>query len=119
MPWPIWQDMVTEYGYSGGYQTVQRFIGKLRGSQGPEPVGIITTAPGEESQVDYGTGPMVRDAQTGQVPADATIRDDAGLQPQSGSIIGIPFEQPHVGPSCMKRPFVGWVAAAGSWFSIT
>ena len=62
----IWQDMVTEYGYSGGYQTVQRFIGKLRGSQGPEPVGIITTAPGEESQVDYGTGPMVRDAQTGK-----------------------------------------------------
>ena len=43
----IWQDMVTEYGYSGGYQTVQRFVGKLRGSHGPEPVGIITTAPGE------------------------------------------------------------------------
>ena len=62
----IWQAMVTEYGYSGGYQTVQRFVGKLRGSQGPEPVGIITTAPGEECQVDYGTGPMVRDAQTGK-----------------------------------------------------
>jgi transposase len=62
----IWQDMVTAYGYSGGYQTVQRFVGKLRGSQGPEPVGIITTAAGEESQVDYGTGPMVRDAETGK-----------------------------------------------------
>ena len=27
---------------------------------------VITTAPGEEAQVDYGDGPMVRDAQTGK-----------------------------------------------------
>jgi len=26
---------------------VQRFVRKLRGSPGPEPVGIIVTAPGE------------------------------------------------------------------------
>jgi transposase len=34
--------------------------------QSPEARAIIQTAPGEESQVDYGTGPMVRDAQTGK-----------------------------------------------------
>ncbi|PYS44110.1 MAG: IS21 family transposase, partial [Acidobacteria bacterium] len=62
----IWQDIVTDYGFSGGYQTVQRFVRKLRGSPGPEPVGIIVTAPGEECQVDYGTGPMVRDPQSGK-----------------------------------------------------
>ncbi len=62
----IWQDMVTEHGFSGGYQTVQRFVRKLHGSQGPEPVGIIVTAAGEECQVDYGTGPMVRDPQSGK-----------------------------------------------------
>src|SRR2546425_457352 len=62
----IWQDMVSGYGFSGGYQTVQRFVRKLRGSSGPGPVGIIVTAPGEECQVDYGTGPMVRDAQNGK-----------------------------------------------------
>src|SRR3989442_270681 len=62
----IWQDIVTGYGFSGGYQTVQRFVRKLRGSSGPGPVGIIVTAPGEECQVDYGTGPMVRDAQNGK-----------------------------------------------------
>src|SRR5256886_8383721 len=62
----IWQDMVSGYGFSGGYQTVQRFVRKLRGSSGPEPVGIIVTAPGEECQVDYGTGPMVRDPQNGK-----------------------------------------------------
>jgi transposase len=62
----IWQDMVSGYGFSGGYQTVQRFVRKLRGSQEPGPVGIIVTAPGEECQVDYGTGPMVRDAHNGK-----------------------------------------------------
>ena len=62
----IWQDMVSDYGFSGGYQTVQRFVRKRRGSQQPEPVGIIVTAAGEECQVDYGTGPMVRDPQSGK-----------------------------------------------------
>jgi hypothetical protein len=48
----IWQDMVSDDGFSGGYQTVQRFVRKLRGSQQPEPVGIIVTSAGEECQVD-------------------------------------------------------------------
>jgi transposase len=62
----IWQDMVTQAGFSGGYQSVQRFVRKLRGAPGPDPVGIIVTAAGEEGQVDYGTGPMVRDPQNGK-----------------------------------------------------
>jgi transposase len=62
----IWQDMVTDHGFSGAYNTVKRFVRKLRGSKQPEAVGIILTGPGEESQVDYGTGPMVRDPQTGK-----------------------------------------------------
>jgi transposase len=61
----IWQDMVSQYGFSGGYQTVKRFVRKLSGSQAPQASGIILTAPGEEAQVDYGTGPMVRDEQSG------------------------------------------------------
>ena len=62
----IWQDMVSDHGFSGAYNTVKRFVRKLRGSKQPEAVGIILTGPGEESQVDYGTGPMVRDPQTGK-----------------------------------------------------
>src|SRR2546428_10894522 len=62
----IWQDMVTDHGFSGAYNTVKRFVRKLRGSKQPEAVGIILTGPGEEAQVDYGTGPMVRDPQTGK-----------------------------------------------------
>ena len=62
----IWQDLVSQYGFSGGYQTVKRFVRKLSGSEQPQAVGIILTAPGEEAQVDYGTGPMVRDEQSGK-----------------------------------------------------
>src|SRR5438105_8581202 len=62
----IWQDLVSDHGFVGDYQAVKRFVRKLRGPQRPEAVGIILTAPGEEAQVDYGSGPMVRDPQTGR-----------------------------------------------------
>jgi transposase len=62
----IWQDLVSESGFAGGYQSVKRFVRKLRGNEKPRPRAVILTAPGEEAQVDYGTGPMVRDPQTGK-----------------------------------------------------
>ena len=62
----IWQDLVSDHGFPGSYQTVKRFVRKLRGSQLPQAVGIIHTAAGEEAQVDYGSGPMVRDPQSGK-----------------------------------------------------
>ena len=57
----IWQSLVDEQGYTGSYSSVQRFVQKLRGASHPEARAAIETAPGEEGQVDYGTGPMVRD----------------------------------------------------------
>ena len=62
----IWQDLVDGHGFAGGYQSVKRFVNKLRGSPTPEARVVITTAPGEESQVDYGSGPMVRDPHSGK-----------------------------------------------------
>src|SRR6516165_4654178 len=62
----IWQDLVTDHGYPGDYQTVKRFVRKLGGSKLPQAAGIILTEPGEEAQVDYGSGPLVRDPQTGK-----------------------------------------------------
>ena len=62
----IWQDLVSEAGFTSGYQSVRRFVGKLRGVQTPQAHPVIVTAPGEEAQVDYGTGPMVRDPQSGK-----------------------------------------------------
>jgi transposase len=57
----IWQDLVSDYGFESGYQSVRRFAYKLRGAQLPQARAVILTAPGEEGQVDYGSGPMVRE----------------------------------------------------------
>jgi transposase len=62
----IWQDLVDGHGFAGRYASVKRFVRKLCGSSAPEARVVIETAPGEEAQVDYGTGPMVRDPQTGK-----------------------------------------------------
>jgi hypothetical protein len=62
----IWQDLVTEHGFERGYQSVKRFVHKLRPSELPQARPVIVTGPGEEAQVDYGTGPMVRDPQSGK-----------------------------------------------------
>ncbi len=60
----IWQDLVSEYGFASSYQSVQRFVRKRRGMQTPEARVVIVTAPGQEAQVDYGTGLMVRDPES-------------------------------------------------------
>jgi transposase len=60
----IWQDLVAEYGFASSYQSVQRFVRKRRGTQTPEARVVIVTAAGQEAQVDYGTGPMVRDPES-------------------------------------------------------
>src|SRR5215472_17251073 len=62
----IWQDLVDIHGFAGGYQSVKRFVRQLRGTPSAEACAVIETGPGEESQVDYGTGPMVRDCRTGK-----------------------------------------------------
>ena len=62
----IWQDLVSDYGFRGGYQSVRRFAYQWRGAQVPQARAVILTAPGEEGQVDYGSGPMVREPQSGK-----------------------------------------------------
>src|SRR5947209_3200346 len=62
----IWQDLVTQDGFGASYQSVKRFVNKLRPCQGQKAHPVIVTAPGEEAQVDYGTGPMVLYPQTGK-----------------------------------------------------
>lgn len=62
----IWQDLVDTCGFSAGYQSVRRFVRHLQPTQSPEARVVIETAAGEECQVDYGDGPMVRDPATGK-----------------------------------------------------
>ena len=60
----IWQDLVDQGGFTGAYESVKRYVRKLRGGRTPEPRAVILTPVGEEAQVDYGSGPMVRDPRT-------------------------------------------------------
>src|SRR5262249_25045799 len=62
----ICQDLVDDHGSPPRYASVRRFVLTIRGRSSPEARVVITTAPGEEGQVDYGDGPMVRHPQTGQ-----------------------------------------------------
>jgi transposase len=62
----IWQDLVDDHGFVARYASVRRFVLALRGASSPEARVVITTAPGEEGQVDYGDGPMVRYPETGK-----------------------------------------------------
>jgi transposase len=62
----IWQELVDAHGFTASYQSVKRFMRKLCGPPTPEARVVIRTAAGEEAQVDYGSGPMVRDPQSGK-----------------------------------------------------
>ena len=62
----IYQDLVDDHGFTGRYQSVKRFVRRLRGQPVLQACPVIVTPPGEEAQVDYGAGPMVRDPHTGR-----------------------------------------------------
>src|SRR5687767_6598003 len=62
----IWQDLVDGHGFPARYASVRRFVVALRGSTPHDARVVIITTPGEEGQVDYGDGPMVRHPKTGK-----------------------------------------------------
>lgn len=49
----IWQRLQENYGYSGSYSAVRRFVQRLRPHQ-PQAIVRVQTEPGEEMQVDFG-----------------------------------------------------------------
>lgn len=57
----IYQDLVTEVQFTGSYQAVKRFVRHLRQAQ-PERVWRLEVQPGEEVQIDFGTGAPVVEA---------------------------------------------------------
>jgi transposase len=62
----VWQQLVDQHGYKGSYQSVRRFVRGLEGGKAVEARAVIETEPGEEAQVDYGSGPMVLDPRSGK-----------------------------------------------------
>jgi len=55
----IWQDLKVEHGFEGGYDSVKRFARELRHNQ--LPFRRMECEPGEEAQVDFGSGAFVVD----------------------------------------------------------
>lgn len=58
----IYQDLVTEHGFAGSYYSVRRFTRRL-GQGRPLPFRRLECGPGEEAQVDFGTGAPIRTAE--------------------------------------------------------
>src|SRR6266481_680328 len=56
----IYQDLVEQNGFSDTYQSVQRFVRKLKATQ-PQRIWRIEARPGEEVQVDFGLGAPIDD----------------------------------------------------------
>jgi len=56
----IYQDLRDEYGFEGSYYSIRRFVKRL-GEDRPIPFRRMECMPGDESQIDFGTGaPVVR-----------------------------------------------------------
>jgi hypothetical protein len=57
----IYQDLVNDHGFAGRYHSVRRFVRRLEQKQAL-PFRRMECAPGEEAQVDFGSGaPVVVD----------------------------------------------------------
>jgi transposase len=58
----IYQDLVSEHGFAGNYYNVRRFVARLQ-PRHALPVRRLECLPGEEAQVDFGTGAWIRSAE--------------------------------------------------------
>ncbi len=54
----IWQDLISENGFTGSYSSVKRFVHRL-GVDTPLPFRRMECEPGQEAQVDFGSGAWV------------------------------------------------------------
>lgn len=54
----IYQDLVSDHGFAGKYSSVRRFVRRLEHGQ-PLPFRRMECAPGEEAQVDFGSGARI------------------------------------------------------------
>ena len=60
----IWQDLVEDFGYGYSYESVKRYVRRLEPER--RAVGVMTSLPGEEAQVDLFQGPPTLDGRSGQ-----------------------------------------------------
>jgi transposase len=58
----IYQDLIAENGFGGGYQAVKRLVRALKAAQ-PDRVWRVECQPGEEAQVDFGSAAPIINAE--------------------------------------------------------
>ena len=61
----IYQALVRNYDFPGSYSSVRRFLQSFEEKHPTAPT-ILDFEPGEAAQVDFGTGPLIIDAFTGE-----------------------------------------------------
>jgi transposase len=61
----IWQDLKDDYHFSYGYDSVKRFVRRLKRRR-PEVAAVMEHPPGEEAQVDFFQGPPTLDPDSGK-----------------------------------------------------
>ncbi len=62
----IHQALVRKYGFPGSYSSVRRFLQQLDRAH-PDVTTVLDFTPGDVAQVDFGRGPTIQDAHTGQI----------------------------------------------------
>jgi len=78
-------------------------------NRSPDAHGVITTAPGEEGQVDYFDGPMVRHPQTGKYRRTLLFVLTLGYSRKSIRLL-VWQSSTQTGRSCTSARFVDWPA---------
>jgi len=62
----IWQRLRDNYGYSGSYSSIRRFVNQLE-PKTPDAYARVQTSPGQEMQVDFGDVGQLYDPASGQI----------------------------------------------------
>lgn len=83
----IGQVLVDDHGFTAKYASVKRYVGRLKEGAAPEAHPSIFTPPGEDAQVDYGEGPMVRHPETGKCRRTRLFVMTPGLNRKSVRLI--------------------------------
>jgi hypothetical protein len=109
----IWRDLVDDHGFPAQYASVRRFVIALRGQRPAEAHPVIVTSVGEEGQVDYGTGPMVRHPVTRKYRRTRLFVFTLGYSRKSVRLLTF-ASSTDAGPSCTRRHFADWAEPSES-----
>ncbi len=62
----IWQDLVDDFGYEGSYDSVKRYVRNQKKRLSSGRIFRIEVLPGEEAQIDFGTGAWIEETPGGK-----------------------------------------------------